>query len=43
MDTSHVNLIRSGLDVASNGANVVVVCRTFVNMQRIISGCQTST
>ena len=40
MDTLHVDLISSGLDAASNGANVVVVYSTFVNMQRAISHCK---
>ena len=40
MDTLHVELISSGLDAASNGANFVVVCSTFVNMQRVISHCK---
>ena len=43
LDTLHVDLVRSGLAAASNGANVVAVCSTFVNMQKIISSCQRST
>ena len=43
MVDTHVDLVISGLVVASNGANVVVVCNTFVNMQKIIIGCQRST
>ena len=43
LDTLHVDLVRSGLAAASNGANVVFVCSTFVNMQKIISGYQRST